>query len=383
MIMKPVRFIHTSDVHLDTSFSGSGFPSRLGNRKREAIRGTFRRIIEDVRIHEVDFVLIAGDLFESEHVTPDTFEFIKQQFAALSAVPVFISPGNHDPCIQGSPYKDESWPKNVHIFAAEEFQPVELLQLGVRITGFGFAHHYLEERHFQRLPVLSKDLFNIVLSHGSDVSRVPAGKSKHGPFEIAEIAGKNVQYCALGHYHQQHQLPNLLDDAQIWYSGIPEGRGWDEEGPCGYLIGEIANGTVQVESKYCNQYDLNTLTVDCDSFATREQILDAILLQRGALFTSKTILRIQLVGALDPKLDLSLPDLEERLAGEVLHVQWEDQTHPALDFESISQEKTIRGRFVRVLNERIAAAPEADRTILERARLYGVQALSGREVRLR
>jgi DNA repair exonuclease SbcCD nuclease subunit len=381
--MKPVRFIHTSDVHLDTSFSGSGFPSRLGGRKREAIRGTFRRMIEDARNHEVDIVLIAGDLFEAEHITPDTFEFIKQQLAALSSVPVFISPGNHDPCIPGSPYQEYSWPPNVHIFAAEEFQSIELPHLGVRITGFGFVHHCLEERHFQRLPVLPKDLFNIVLAHGSDVSRVPAGKSKHGPFEIGEIAGKNVQYCALGHYHQQHRIPNFLDAAQIWYSGIPEGRGWDEEGPCGYLLGEIDSGSIRIESRICSQYDLNTVTVECDSFATREQILDAILLQRGVLFDNRTILRVKLVGALDPRLDLSLPELEERFAGEVLHVQWEDQTHPALDFESLSQEKTMRGRFVRVLNERIEAAGDADRTVLERARLYGVQALSGREVRLR
>jgi len=58
-IMKPVRFIHTSDIHLDTSFSGSGFSSRLGDRKREAIRATFRRIVEDARSHEVDFLLVA------------------------------------------------------------------------------------------------------------------------------------------------------------------------------------------------------------------------------------------------------------------------------------------------------------------------------------
>jgi hypothetical protein len=92
---------------------------------------------------------------------------------------------------------------------------------------------------------------------------------------------------------------------------------------------------------------------------------------------------VQLVGALDSRLDLSLPELEERLTGEVLHVQWDDQTHPALDFESISQEKTIRGRYVRVMNERISAASDTDRIVLERARLYGMQALSGREVRLR
>ena len=381
--MSPVRFIHTSDIHLDTSFSGSGFPSRLGDRKREAIRGTFRRIIDDARSGEVDFVLIAGDLFELERITPDTFEFIKQQFESLGEILVLISPGNHDPFIQGSPYKEEAWPANVHIFKAEEFQSVELPNLGVRITGFGFAHSQLDDRLFQRLPVLSTELFNIVISHGSDVSRVPAGKAKHGPFTIEEIAGKNVKYCALGHYHQQHQLPNSLDDAQIWYAGIPEGRGWDEVGACGYLFGEIENGAVRIESRLCSQYNLITLTVNCDTFTTREQIVDSILEHRGTLFDPKTILRIQLAGAIDPKLDLSLSELEERLAGEAMHIRWDDQTYPALDFESIAHEKTLRGRFVRTLNERIAQAPDGEKDKLARARLYGVQALSEREVRLR
>lgn len=381
--MKPVRFIHTSDIHLDTSFSGSGFPSRLGDRKREAIRGTFRRVVEDARKNKVDFLLIAGDLFELDRITPDTFEFIKQQFENLDSIRVFISPGNHDPFMKGSPYKEESWPSNVHIFNVEEFQSVELPELVVRITGFGFVGASLEEHHFQRLPVLSKELFNIVLSHGSDVSRVPVGKSRHGPFSVEDIAGKNVQYCALGHYHQQHQLQNPIDDAQIWYSGIPEGRGWDETGDCGYLFGEITDGTLHLESRFCSQYPLNALTIDCDTFSTREQILDSILQHKGIEFDPKTILRIRLAGALDPRLDLSLSELEERLAGETLYLQWDDQTHSALDFDSIALEKTLRGRFVRILNERIAAASEEDRVTLERARLYGVQALSEREVRLR
>jgi exonuclease SbcD len=192
-----------------------------------------------------------------------------------------------------------------------------------------------------------------------------------------------VQYCALGHYHQQHRLENLIDDAQIWYSGIPEGRGWDEEGPCGYLLGEIVDGVVHVESRFCSQYVLKTLSIDCDSFSTREQILDSIFQHRGVLYDRNTILRIQLAGALDPRLDLSLSELDERLAGETLYIQWDDQTYPALDFNSVAQEKTIRGRFVRILNDRIAAASDEERIILERARLYGVQALSGREVRLR
>ena len=381
--MRPVRFIHTSDIHLDTSFSGSGFPSRLGDRKREAIRGTFRRILEDARSGSVDFVLIAGDLFELERITPDTFEFIRQQFESLGDIRIFIAPGNHDPCVKGSPYKEESWPANVHIFSAEEFQSVAIPDLGVCVTGFGFVHSQLDDHVFQRLPVLSNEFLNIVISHGSDASRVPEGKTKHGPFTIEEIAGKNVLYCALGHYHQQHQVPNSIDGAQVWYSGIPEGRGWDEQGICGYLFGEIEDGSVRIERRPCSQFNLSTIPISCDGFFTREQILDSILEHRGTHFDPKTILRIKLTGAIDPKLDLSLSELEERLTGEAMHIRWDDLTYPALDFDSIAHEKTLRGRFVRTLNESIAAAPEEERIKLERARLYGIEALSGREVRLR
>ncbi len=381
--MRPIRFIHTSDVHLDTSFSSSGFPAHLGARKREAIRATFRRILEDAKAESADMVLIAGDLFEHDRVTPDTAEFLKQQFSALSPIRVFIAPGNHDPFIQGSPYKEEVWPHNVHIFKSEEFQSVELPDLGVRVTGFGFNRTQIEEHHFVRLQPLPKDSVNIVLSHGSDVRQVPEGKARHGPFSIEEIAGKNVRYCALGHYHQQRLIPNPIDNTQAWYSGIPEGRGWDEEGDCGYLMGEIEGERLLVESHTCNEYPLRTLAIDCDSFSTREQILDAILQHRGTQFDSRTILRVRLLGALDPRLGLSFQEIEERLGGEVLHVQWDDKTQPAFDFEALAREKTLRGCFVGMLNERIASASGDERTVLERARLYGLQALQGREVRLR
>jgi len=381
--MKPVRFIHTSDIHLDTSFSGSGFPSRLGDRKREAIRGTFRRVLEDARLHAADLVLIAGDLFEHDRVTPDTIEFLKQQFESLGSIRVFISPGNHDPFIHGSPYREEKWPANVHIFCEEAFQSVELPDLGIRITGFGFTHDRMEDHPFLKLSPLRGDLVNIVISHASDINRVPSGKTRHGPFTIEEVAGKNVQYCALGHYHQQRVVVNAIDETQVWYSGIPEGRGWDEEGQCGYLLGEIDGGKIKVEGQMCNQYPLRTLSLDCDGFTSREQILDAILQQRGSFFDARTILRIRLEGAIDTKLDLSFTELEERLAGEVLHIEWQDETHPSIDFDAIARERTLRGRFVRQLSERIESASEKERAVLQRALLYGVQALLGREVRLR
>jgi DNA repair protein SbcD/Mre11 len=382
--MTPIRFIHTSDIHLDTSFSGAGMPSRLGDRKREAIRGTLRRILEDARREAVDLVLIAGDLFEHDHVTPDTVAFLKQQFENLAPVPVFIAPGNHDPFVPDSPYYEEIWPGNVHIFQEEEFRSVALPEKGIRVTGFGFNRTQMQEHPFRKLPILPENAWNLVLAHGSDAVGVPHGKTAHGPFSIDEIAGKNVLYCALGHYHQQRRVANPIDATQAWYCGIPEGRAWDEEGNRGYLLGEIDDsGMLTVKSCMCSQYPFATITVDCDGFATREQIVDAILQRRGNAFDAKTILRVLLEGPLDPRVDLALAEMEERLTGEMLHIVWEDRTTPALDFDALAKDRTLSGYFVRSMNQQIAAAQVSDRPVLERARLYGVQALLGREVRIR
>ncbi len=381
--MRSIRFIHTSDLHLDTSFSASGFPASLGHRKREAIRATFRRILEDARLNSVDLVLIAGDLFEHDRVTPDTVEFLKQQFTGLGSIRVFIAPGNHDPFMPGSPYCEETWPPNTRIFREEEFRTVELPDLGARVTGFGFTRTHVPERYFSRLQRLPEEGINLVVAHGSDLARIPSGKSSHGPLTIDEIAGKNVHYCALGHYHEQRPLANIIDGTEVWYCGIPEGRGWDEEGDCGYLLGEISDGRVRVERRTCSQYPLRTMAVNCDEFSSREQIIDAIREQGGDVLDARTILRVRLQGSVDPRLDLSTSELEARLAECVLYTCWEDQTQPALDFEALAAENTLRGRFARTMKERIEKASEGERVIFERARLYGLQALSGQEVRLR
>jgi len=382
--MTPIRFIHTSDIHLDTSFSAAGFPSRIGHRKREAIRGTFRRILEDALREKVDLVLIAGDLYEHDHVTSDTIEFLKQQFENLASIPVLISPGNHDPALLTSPYLQEAWPANVRIFQTEAFQSVELAEAQVRVTGCAYCRPHMEEPLFEKLPVLPPFGWNLVLAHGSDLGGVPPGKAAHGPFTVGQLARKNVHYCALGHYHQQHALPNPYGGAQIWYCGIPEGRAWDEEGMCGYLLGEIGDqGELTITPRPSCQYPLVTITIDCDGFASREQIIDGILQRRGTVFDNRTILRVRLEGSPDPSLTLSTAEMEERLAGEALHIAWEDHTSPAIDFEAVARERTLCGYFARSMNQQISLASAADRPALERARLYGVLALLGREVRIR
>ena len=47
-----------------------------------------------------------------------------------------------------------------------------------------------------------------------------------------------------------------------------------KKAPADISLGEIENDSVRVEGRFCSQYNLNTLTVNCDTFSTREQILD-------------------------------------------------------------------------------------------------------------
>ena len=70
-------------------------------------------------------VLLAGDLFDSARVYRDTLEALRAALAACRC-PVFIAPGNHDALLPGSPYLENGWPENVHIFRTAEPERVSL-----------------------------------------------------------------------------------------------------------------------------------------------------------------------------------------------------------------------------------------------------------------
>ncbi len=142
--MKPVRIIHTGDVHLDTSFSGSGLPPAKGALNREKIRESFRKIVEYARESSAAALVIAGDLYESDRVTLDTLAFLSGLFQSIAPAPVVIAPGNHDPAGARSPYLVADWPKNVHIFKEETCTVIEPPDCSVTFVGYGFTKPHVK-----------------------------------------------------------------------------------------------------------------------------------------------------------------------------------------------------------------------------------------------
>src|SRR5215471_9586986 len=91
-----MKFIVTSDLHLDTSFSRNGFEPCIGRKLRLSLQQTLLNVVDLVQSTEADALLCGGDLYEHDRSTPDTAALLRCAFARIDPVPVYIAPGDDD-----------------------------------------------------------------------------------------------------------------------------------------------------------------------------------------------------------------------------------------------------------------------------------------------
>ena len=142
-----VKLLHAADLHLDSAFSALP-PEKAAQRRAEQ-----RLVLERLTAlsEGCAAVLLAGDLFDSARVYRDTLEALRAALAACRC-PVFIAPGNHDALLPGSPYLENGWPENVHIFRTAEPERISLPELDVYGAGFLRAEMpaMLDNRHIAK-----------------------------------------------------------------------------------------------------------------------------------------------------------------------------------------------------------------------------------------
>ena len=130
-----MRFIHMADVHFDSPFSVLSTRENLSNKRRLAQREVFKKAIEYIKEENIPFLFISGDLYEQEYVKTSTIEFINDLFKTIPNTKIFISPGNHDPFLINSPYNTFDWNNNVTIFN-NEIKIIELDEVDIYGFGF-------------------------------------------------------------------------------------------------------------------------------------------------------------------------------------------------------------------------------------------------------
>jgi len=195
---KSLKFVHTSDVHLETDTFGA---TDAGIKLRDKVRRAFGNVIDIANTREADLLLIVGDLFDSSRVSEEGLAFAFGTIARAK-MPVVMIPGNHDAHDERSIYAKLSsavFPKNLHLILEPEGRALDFPDLEVRLWGRAMVEHTPEYRPLGGIPEPHPELWNIALAHGFYTE--DAENMRSSPITPDEIAGSGYHYIALGHVH--------------------------------------------------------------------------------------------------------------------------------------------------------------------------------------
>ena len=362
-----LRIIHAADFHLDSAFGG--LPTEKSRERRRESRELADRLADLAAAEHTDIVLLSGDLFDGERVYPETLERLQSALARMGC-PVFISPGNHDPYTSRSPYKTVSWPENVYIFRRPALTAVALPELGCVVHGAAFTAPERTDQVLEDFTAPEDGLIHLLCLHGDVLS----ADSRYGPITREQIARCGVDYLALGHIHQCSGLQR--QGATCWaYPGCPEGRGFDELGDKGVLVGSVDRAGTDLHFVPLCRRRYRILEADVTGCSPREA-LEAVTPETA----SEDICRVVFTGEADER-GVDLPALESAYSDRFYALELRDKTRPAQSLWDRAGEDSLRGLFLQSMRSRYDAAPDASaREEIALAVRFGLAALDGRDI---
>ena len=349
-----MKFIHTADLHLGAKNEAKLSPDRAKLRRAELL-STFERIAELAEC-EGAAVLIAGDLFDTSHPTRRTVGAVIATMRRHPAVRFFCLPGNHD----GGEFPSADLPENLFLFGKE------LTKYTVSdVDIYGISN---PDATFYDALCPDPERKSILLLHGTAKE---GGTHEAGSIVLSRLAGRGIDYLALGHYHL-HRITALDERGVCAYSGTPEGRGMDEAGECGVLLIDTADAPIRPRFIKTARRTVHrtSLPVTQDAAETERRLRDLL-----AGIPREDIVRVELVGRIPP--DTTRPNTErltELFGKSFFYLEICDRTRIDIRPEQYADSLTLKGEFVR----RVMAAGlnEAERDAILQA---GLAALRGEE----
>jgi len=266
------KFIHAADLHLDSPLRGL---AQYEGAPQEALRGATRRALENL-VHvaleeEVDFVLIAGDVYDGDWLDHNTGLFFTRQMARLrdAKIPVYLISGNHD--AQSVVTKSLQLPDNIHRFPTKKAATMHLEDIGVAIHGQGFATRAVTVDLSANYPIAVPGVYNIGLLHTSLTGY--EGHDNYAPCTVEGLRKPGYDYWALGHIHKQEAV--RVFDPAIWFPGNIQGRHTRETGPKGCLVVSVDDhGNHEVDFRELDVVRWAEIAVDASRCATLDECVD-------------------------------------------------------------------------------------------------------------
>lgn len=357
--MSRFRFVHASDLHLDTPFDGIGrLDPDVAIALRDASLEAWDALIDLTLARQADFIVLAGDIYDgADRGVRAQLRFLRGVEKLVSqGVQVFIAYGNHDPLDGWSAIR--RWPDGVIIFGSEAVDIRMVERGGARIAvvhGISYPRRDVPENLALRFVRGTEPGFHVGVLHCNVGSRPehPA----YSPCSLDDLRQAGMDYWALGHIHKRE----VLNDGHPWviYPGNLQGRSLksSERGPKGACVVEVEGETVTaVDFVPLDRVRPLLLQVDIAGVEDIPELSKALLEHRARARDENQdrslLARVQLFGKgklhddlrRPGRLDELLVDLRDAVKGERPFIWWEtliNETRPELDLEAIAD----RGDF--------------------------------------
>lgn len=270
------KFIHAADLHLDSPFSGlKGLPDYVWQSIRQSTFHALRSLTDAAIQAEVDFVLLAGDIYDLEDRSIKAQAVFREEMERLeeAEIPVYIIHGNHDFLAEEEMHLE--MPKNVTVFNSD----VETIHLTtkrgerVAVSGFSYDQRWVTERKILQYPHRDPSVdWHIGMLHGY----AEGNHSEHAhyaPFSIQELQSKEYDYWALGHIHKRQQVS---ERPLAYYPGCLQGRNKKESDPKGFLMVELTKTEQTVQFEPVAPIEWVTEEISIENGRTIEDVYSAI-----------------------------------------------------------------------------------------------------------
>ncbi len=245
------RFLHTGDLHLDSPLEGlsAEAPDEVLPVLRNATTDAWRNIVRLAIDESVDFVVVAGDVFEIASPTLLGQARFRDGLAELASrdIPSFVVHGNHDPMDGRSWAPSLAFPPAVHRFGPDPGESVPVMRDGrliARIHGRSYPRSSVTDNYAAGFHADPDAPFSIGLLHANVGNR--PGHDNYAPCSVDDLRASGMDYWALGHIHQPGQV---IADPPTYYCGIPQGRDPGELGARGCYIVEV-DGARRVAARF-------------------------------------------------------------------------------------------------------------------------------------
>lgn len=217
MTRRPLRLLHTSDVHID------GYGVGVKDAPHGAVCLCPLHGIESLAAeHRVDGVLVVGDLFDHARVDEPA---MAQVYEILDRLPgqCVVMVGNHDVHDDRSLYRRHRHiVDNTGVVLLDEHagSEVRLFDGSVHFWGRAMDEHSPQFRPLAGVASHPGDAWYLVLGHGHYVPD-PDGSHRSSLITPDDIRSTQADYVALGHWHVTTDVSQ--GDVTAWYSGAPSG----------------------------------------------------------------------------------------------------------------------------------------------------------------